>query len=102
MELVITPHGAIRGLYDETLDLRPLGALAIRRASHVEPTADGWWTADLAPLDGPRLGPFPLRSQALAAEVDWLTRHWLAAAASRDLPASPSPVSHSGASSGRD
>jgi len=26
---------------------------------------------------GPTLGPFASRSAALAAEVDWLDRHWL-------------------------
>ena len=46
----------------------------IRRASHVEPTADGQWTADLSPIDGgPLLGPFPMRAEALAAEAEWIT-----------------------------
>jgi hypothetical protein len=35
------------------------------------------WTADLAPVNGPVLGQFPTRSAALAAELDWLRRHWL-------------------------
>ena len=43
----------------------------------VEPTADGRWIADLWPVDGPPLGPFPSRSQALSAEHNWLTQHWL-------------------------
>ena len=52
------------------------GDLAIRRASHVEPDAAGRWWADLAPVGGPRLGPFDRRSEALAAELRWLERHW--------------------------
>ena len=39
-----------------------------RRASHVEPDADGRWWADLSPVAGPRLGPFEVRSAALDAE----------------------------------
>ena len=31
----------------------------------------------LAPWGGPRLGPFPKRSQALEAERQWLEQHWL-------------------------
>ena len=80
MQLVVMPDGRVRCLYDETLDLRALGPLAIRRGSHVEPTADGRWTADLAPVQGPLLGPFATRSEALAAEVEWLTAHWLTSA----------------------
>ncbi|MBL8794615.1 MAG: hypothetical protein JNM56_11980, partial [Planctomycetia bacterium] len=54
-----------------------LGLIAIRRASHVEPAAEGSWFADLSPVDGPVLGPFRLRSEALAAERRWLEDHWL-------------------------
>ena len=75
MQLLISPGGVVRGLYDETLDLAALGPLSIVRASHVEPTADGQWTADLGPSNGPALGPFPKRSQALQAEQAWLERH---------------------------
>jgi hypothetical protein len=77
MELIITARGVVRCVYDEHLDLGALGRLAIRRASHVEPTTDGRWTADLSPLGGPVLGPFPARSVALAAEEGWIMRNWL-------------------------
>lgn len=77
MELLITPDGTVRCLYDETFPLTCLGRLSIRRGSHVEPTADGTWTADLAPVGGPLLGPFPTRSEALVAERVWLNTHWL-------------------------
>lgn len=59
-------------IYMETIDLAQLGNLSIRRASHVEPDAHGHWWADLSPVNGPRLGPFLKRSDALDAEVDWL------------------------------
>jgi hypothetical protein len=59
-----------------------LGELCVRRASHVEPDDVGRWWADLAPVDGPKLGPFPLRSQALQAEVAWLNQFLLGGARS--------------------
>jgi hypothetical protein len=80
MELIVSSHGDVRCLYDESLDLSALGRLTIQRASHVEPTADGQWTADLSPLSGPVLGPFQFRSDALAAEVRWIEEHWLSIA----------------------
>ena len=77
MELVITTNGDVRCVYDETLPLHELGVLTISRGSHVEPTETGQWTADLAPVRGPRLGPFATRSAALQAEREWLEQHWL-------------------------
>ena len=77
MQLVIDPHGTVRCVYDETIELAALGSLDIRRASHVEPTADGHWTADLSPVHGPILGPFDHRTEALAAEQAWLAARWL-------------------------
>ena len=77
MQLIIGPDGTCHCIYDETIDLHALGELHIQRASHVEPTADGQWTADLSPVSGPVLGPFPCRTQALKAETAWLDDHWL-------------------------
>jgi len=77
MRLVIKPDGSVRCLYDEAVDLSSLGSLTIQRGSHVEPDATGQWLADLAPVDGPVLGPFNRRSEALAAERDWLEKNWL-------------------------
>ena len=77
MWLVVEPNGQVRCLYGEAVDLASLGVLSIRRASHVEPDSEGAWWADLSPLNGPRLGPFPQRSLALAAEEKWLERNWL-------------------------
>jgi hypothetical protein len=77
VELLITSNGSLRGLYSELIDLTCLGQLSIRRGSHVEPDQQGRWFADLAPVSGPRLGPFALRSQALEAEQAWLEANWL-------------------------
>jgi hypothetical protein len=77
MELIVTPGGAVRCTYSEEIDLATLGSLAISRASHVEPDQQGRWQADLSPLDGPTLGPFDLRSDALTAEHQWLEANWL-------------------------
>jgi hypothetical protein len=97
MELFITSDGSVKCLYDEAIDLTQLGQLSIQRASHVEPVAPGTlgapgthgasgvravsggggagWSANLSPVRGPKLGPFPRRSQALAAERQWLEQH---------------------------
>ncbi len=77
MQLVIEPTGRVRCIYAEAIDLPSLGKLTVRRGSFVEPDAHGQWTADLSPVSGPVLGPYILRSEALAAEVAWLEAHWL-------------------------
>lgn len=74
----ISPAGTIEFIYHDAL--RPLltaGDAHIRRASHVEPTPESRWTADLTPMRGPILGPYLTRIEALTAETDWLTQHWL-------------------------
>ncbi|WP_040352126.1 hypothetical protein [Blastopirellula marina] len=77
MQIIIKPNGTVRCLYDEVIDLRALGRLAIARGSHVEPEADSSWVVDLAPVNGPHLGPFSQRSEALTAERIWLEANWL-------------------------
>ena len=77
MQLVIKPDGAVRCVYGEEIDLHTLGRPAISRGSHVEPDQQGRWFADMSPVGGPKLGPFDLRSDALAAESAWLQAHWL-------------------------
>ena len=77
MQLIVEPGGAVRCIYSEEIDLCVLGSPAITRASHVEPDADGHWWADLSPTQGPVIGPFDLRSEALLAEQAWLESHWL-------------------------
>jgi hypothetical protein len=80
MDLFIDIKGLVHCVYDEAFDVSVLGSIDIKRASHVEPTADGQWTADMSPVAGPLLGPFAVRSEALAAERQWLERNWLPAA----------------------
>ena len=70
--VVIQPGGLVRHVYSDQLQgLRALGQAEVRRASRVEPLGCGW-TADMAPMGGPVLGPFKTRGLALAAEVSWL------------------------------
>lgn len=68
----ITPQGTIKHIYSDDLAfLSELGQSVTRRASDVEPCRGGW-AADMGKSNGPVLGPFPLRQQALDAEVAWL------------------------------
>jgi hypothetical protein len=76
MKLLVRPDGTVRAIYHEEIDLGALGRPTITRASHVEPDQEGRWRADLTPVGGPVVGPFDRRSEALAAEHDWLER-WL-------------------------
>ena len=73
MDLFVAPNGGVTAIYAEDIDLRSLGTTTITRASHVEPDETGAWFAKM--VDGPTLGPFLKRSEALAAEIDWLTRN---------------------------
>jgi hypothetical protein len=77
VQIVITPGAELRCLYDEAIDLHALGSVTISRGSHVEPNDAGQWVAELSPVQGPLLGPFDLRSEALAAEREWLEANWL-------------------------
>jgi hypothetical protein len=88
MTLIIDPAGQGHCLYTEELDLRSLGSMHIARASQIEPDDQGRWRADLSPVAGPSLGPFGLRSEALAAERDWLNEHLAS------LAIDPRPILH--------
>lgn len=77
MQLVFLPNGQVRCVYDEAIDLQQLGRLSVQRGSSVEPNESGRWIADLTVVNGPKLGPFDRRSEALAAEREWLEAHWL-------------------------
>lgn len=73
MKILVKPDGTTVFLYNDKL--RPLmaeGKSEIKRASHVEPTKDGKWEADMSPVGGPVLGPFETREEALKEEVKWL------------------------------
>lgn len=72
LSLAIADDGTITAIYsDQLADLFKEGEAKTTRASHVEP-CEGGWSADMSPVGGPMLGPFPLREEALAAEVEWL------------------------------
>ena len=75
MDIIISKAGQIRFIYsDDLLGLAEQGATTVRRASHVEPCEDGsGWQADMSPVDGPMLGPYTKRADALRDEVEWLT-----------------------------
>ena len=75
MELFIAPGGVVTAIYAESIDLETLGKPTIIRASHVEPDEFGKWFAQI--VNGPTLGPFAKRSEALTAEIDWLTENRL-------------------------
>jgi hypothetical protein len=96
MELVVGVDGVARCIYDEALDLREIGKLQITRASHVEPDRDGYWWADMGPVEGPALGPYGSRSEALGAEREWLARRRIAT----ETTNTPSPASTTPAGSG--
>lgn len=76
--ITVKPNGQVMFMYSDDLrSLLTIGASTIRRASHVEPTDDGHWTADMQPSGGPLLGPFEERAEALRAEVEWIQEHIL-------------------------
>lgn len=71
--IIVEPSGTVKLIYED--DLRGLlanGKSEIKRVSHVEPTIDGRWAADLSPVNGPTLGPYDTRKEALDSEVAYL------------------------------
>ena len=80
MKITFEVDGNIKFIYDDQAAgvAKEIGPLTIKRASHVEPSADGSWYADMSPVTGPMLGPYSTREEALFVE-----RHWLIA---NDIP----------------
>lgn len=110
MKLVISGGGTVRAIHSDSMQPiieKVCGPVTIRRASHVDVTADlrpepidelctfceaprltvaefnekyrnKFW-ADLGPVDGPILGPFETRGEALAAEAVWIEANALGA-----------------------
>ena len=75
-KVAIRPDGLIQFVYaDDLRYLMDAGTCEIRRVSHVEPCKGGW-CADMRPVDGPFIGPFELRSDALKAELEYLEKHF--------------------------
>ena len=77
MILSISPQGDIRGIYNDDFPWLELGKALVQRASNVEPDHLGLWWADLFLSNGPKIGPFARRSDAIAAEIRWLETHHL-------------------------
>lgn len=70
MKILIRKTGEIEYIYsDELAALSRKEGATIRRVSNVEPS-EGGWTAYMK--DGTILGPYKLRSEALAKEVKYL------------------------------
>ncbi len=76
-ELIIGLGGNVRMIYSDLVEPHAFGEPTIERGSHVEPDQNGFWWADLTPVNGPRLGPYHMRSNAIEAEIAWLKEYWL-------------------------
>lgn len=69
----IDENGTLSFIYSDNLrGFNQLGEVSTSRASHVEPIEGGKWTADMEPVEGPVLGPFDTRQEALDTEVEYL------------------------------
>jgi len=77
MILSISKSGQVKAVYRDDFDWRSLGRLMVQRASQVEPDSLGFWWADLTMSNGPKVGPFVRRQDAIAAEVGWLEKNCL-------------------------
>jgi len=73
-------NGELRAIYSDEVAavFKKLGItdFNIQRVSHVEPCGMQW-TADMKPVNGPVLGPFDTKAEALAAEEAWINKHVL-------------------------
>lgn len=85
LDVIVNEDGSICFVHDDDLKriLRPAFRFETFRASHCEPTSDGWWSVDVAPLRN--RGQYVTaqeiiayagrRDDALAIEVAWLKKH---------------------------
>ena len=76
--ICIDSDGSLSFIYsDSMVELLDEGEATIRRVSHVEPATSNskQWTADMGPGEGPGLGPFTTRQEALDTEVQWLKKN---------------------------
>ncbi len=71
-ELIIGLGGNVRMIYSELIEPHAFGEPRIERVSFAEPDQNGFWWATLTPVNGPRLGPYLMRSKAVEAEIAWL------------------------------
>jgi hypothetical protein len=77
MIISIDTQGNVRGIYTDDFPWLELGKALVQRASNVEPDHLGLWWADLSLSNGPKIGPFARRADAIAAEIAWLEKHRL-------------------------
>lgn len=79
MIILVPLEGDVSLLYTEVIDLKKIGTITSnKRVSHVEPAPlePDRWCADMSPVNGPVLGPFDTRSEALQAEERWLEKNY--------------------------
>jgi hypothetical protein len=74
MLIAIAQDASVKFIHNDAmfLALKEEGTATVQRASHVEPTVDGLWEADMSPVNGPLLGPYTTRQEALDKEILWL------------------------------
>lgn len=82
VRLKVDTTGKVTGIYSDDYDFDVHGEnKKIRRASEVEPNAEGQWEADMSLLGaehvGVILGPFAQRAEAINAEVEYIAKHLL-------------------------
>ena len=81
-DFIVDTDGTLRTIYDDEMIrlARSVGLVTISRASSVEYSWKALgWTADMANVGGPVLGPFDTRREALKAEVEWIKEHGIPA-----------------------
>lgn len=73
MSLVrFNPDGSLLFIYEDEHPCLDLGRALTQRASHVEPTEDGMWQADMGPIGGPKLNKTVAREASLLSEMIWI------------------------------
>lgn len=78
MLIAILPSGEVQMIYSDSMrELLNEGQGSIQRASHVEPTIDNRWEADMSPIGGEVLSGFETRESALKAEVEYIEENLL-------------------------
>ncbi len=76
MLIVIESNGMLKHIYSDDFKIPHLGGGKIERASNVEPVHSGSESGWLVKIkEGPYLGPYARRDEALQREIDWLEAH---------------------------
>ena len=73
-----TAAGEAVFIYEDRHPLLELGRGETKRASHVEPTEDGLWQADMGPVGGPKLNMTNGRDESLIMEISWIHANMIA------------------------